>query len=291
MEEGKANLPSLSPFTGLSDIIKRKKEDLTIKGCSKPKKPKKKTKKEVKAEEEASIETALDDIVDKYIQPEVKKATYDKKTKQDPDCSKNLPIPKKPKRRRKPKQHVGTMAIQVDEELSHQPSPKKRKKETPIKNEADRKRVALLTSYGKNEWLGPYLKDNHSFDLDPQKLRKLKGSKLEELLGDVEDVLSNKSNSALGDGVVRQAMYQLETIVDHKTRFKVQGTTDKCFQNDHWRFLLERVKMKHGIGFGKMDPVSELSLITFQTASLVHYNNVMSTPTTDLDMEVTLDPQ
>lgn len=291
MEE-KAKAPSLSPFTGLSDIIKRKKDEVIAK---KEPKPKKKTKKERKEEEkkqqeEASLDAALDDIVSTYIKPHAKKAKYDKETKQTPGFEKDIPIPKKPKRRRRPKQHVGTMTQQVDEEVASQPPPSKKQKHNPIKNDEDRRRIALLTSYGKNEWLGPYLRDNHSFDLDPTKLRRLKGQKLEELLGDVEDVLANKSNSALGDGVVRQAMYQLEAIVDHKTRFKIQGTTDRCFENDHWRFLLERVKMKHGVGFGQMDPVSELSLITFQTASLMHYTNVMSTPSTDLDVEVTLEP-
>jgi hypothetical protein len=265
------NAPALSPFTGLSDIVNRKKEDLN----AKPKKTKKKIKQDKQDEKKKQQEdAALDEIVDAYVVPKTKRQ----------------PIPTKPKRKRKPpKKHVGTMALQVDTEMVEEPKNKRQRPAPPAKSEEDRRTIALLTSYGKNSWLGPYLKDSHSFDLSPQKLRKLKGNKLEELLADVEAVLSNKSNSALGDGVVRQFMYQAEAIIDHKTRFKVDGTTEKCFENDHWRFLLERVKMKYGVGFGKMDPISELTLVTFQTASLMHYNNAMCTPQTDLEEKITLE--
>ena len=163
---------------------------------------------------------------------------------------------------------------------------KKTKPKEKKRSDDDRRHIALLTEYGKNEWLGPYLKDNHGFDLEPTKLRKLSGPKLEELLEDVEQVLANKSNSAIGDGVVRGTMYQLEMLASARTPYQIQGTTDRCFENDHWRFLLERVKMKYGVGFGALDPVAELSLVTFQTAAMLHYTNSTSVPDTDLDVEI-----
>lgn len=219
--------PAMSPFTGLGDILKRKKEH------SKPKPKRQKT-----VTEEEPVEP-------KPIKPKL--------------------IKPKPK-----------------------PKPKPKKKETKLasRSSEDRRLIAILTSYGKNEWLGPYLRDNHDFDLSPAKLRKMSGDKLQELQADVEDVLANKSNSALGDGVVRQTMYQLEMLASLRSKWKIEGTTDKCFGNDHWRFLLERAKMKYDIGIGQLDPVAELSLVTFQTASMMHFQNSMSKPQTDLDAEV-----
>ena len=164
--------------------------------------------------------------------------------------------------------------------------PKKQKttkQEEKKRSEKDRKSIALLTQYGKNEWLGPYLKDSHGFDLTPVKLRKFSASRLAETLADVEEVLANKSNSAIGDGLVRGTMYQLEMMAATKTKFNLVGTTDRCFENDHWRFLLERIKMQYGVGFGKMDPVAELTMITFQTAAMLHYSNSIQVPETDLD--------
>lgn len=179
-----------------------------------------------------------------------------------------------------------TKANESKDKKPDRDKPKKEHK-TKTRTPEDRKLIALLVAYGRNEWLGPYLKNNHGFDnLEPAKLRKLKPAKLQELLEDVEQVLANKTNDALGNGLVRGAMYNLEHIVDAKTSYKIVGTTDKCFENDHWRFLLERCKMKYKVGFGTMDPVAELSLVTFQSAAMMHYKNLMETPTTDLDEQI-----
>jgi hypothetical protein len=190
----------------------------------------------------------------------------------------------------------------TQQEQQPEPEPKPRPKPKPKKKKQDQKKlagrkpedrrlIAILTAFGKNEWLGPYLLDSHDFDLTPAKLRRMSGTKLAELHDDVEDVLANKSNSALGDGVVRQTMHLLEGLAMMRTKYQIEGTTDKCFQNDHWRFLLERTKMKYGIGVGNLDPVAELSLITFQTASMLHFQNAMSTPTINLDEEVEMIPE
>lgn len=173
---------------------------------------------------------------------------------------------------------------------------KRQKKEEDAEKKAKKGRtpeeskcISLLTAYGKNEWLGPYLKDSHEFDLRPTTLRKMSLKKLEETVDDVELVLANKTNSAIGDGAVRAAMYQLEMLAADRTSFNPEGTTDKCFANDHWRFLLERAKLKYGFNISKMDPVLELSLITFQTAAMMHYSNALQVPKTDLDVEVKLE--
>jgi hypothetical protein len=188
-----------------------------------------------------------------------------------------IPEKKKHRKHRKQSKKLDREKHSVSyEEASDAPPPS-------TTREKDRAKVALLCAYGANEWLGPYLRDTHAFDLDPVKLRKLKGAKLDELVNEVEDVLANKSNNAIGDGLVRGSLEFLEKVIDSKTPFKVNGTIDKCFANDHWRFLLERTKLKYGFNLGGLDPVSELSLVTFQTAAMMHYQNKFNTPTTNLD--------
>ena len=171
--------------------------------------------------------------------------------------------------------------------VTRAPPRKKQKSGAKLKKRTEdaRKAVLLLTEYGKNEWLGPYLQDSHGFELAPVKLRRMTNSKLVDLVEEVESVLANKTNSAIGDGAVRGAMYQLEMLAESKSRFRIGGATDRCFENDHWRFLLERVKLQYGIGFGHMDPITELTFVTIQTAAMMHYSNSLQEPTTNLDEE------
>lgn len=244
---------------------------------------------ETQAETQTDVKTELSPFTGLNLIAERKKNKRNGKQKEQ---KVKQPVPVKPIKLKKRKELKQELVEEVAAVSESRPLKKRKKGSNHTekeRNPADRKIIALLTGYGKNEWLGPYLKDNHGFDLVPSKLRKLSSVKLEDMLGDVEDVLANKSNSALGDGVVRQTMYQLEAMAMMKSRFKVAGTTDRCFENDHWRFLLERVKMKYGVGFGKMDPVAELSLVTFQTASMLHYTNSMATPKTNLEEEIVTD--
>lgn len=221
------------------------------------------------------------------------------------DVEQLVPVQKtKPKRKRKKtkkevvedeeldKTLTGLIKGYEQEEEQRQPDPeppKKRKKRTPKVAEVkkgDDRQVQLLAAYGTNEVLGPYLTKNQGFDLRPAKLRLLSKEKLDELAVDIEMVLANKGNSAMTDSMIRQTMKGLEDIVTWQTKYKINGTTDKCFDNDHWRFLLERVKTKYGIGLMGMDPVTELSLVTFQTAALMHVHNKATTPETDLEAPI-----
>lgn len=216
-----------------------------------------------------------------------------------PSSSPSLPVPPKPKRIRKPKPKalpppppdvdvIEPQPPEEPEEEEQRPAKRARtSRKKPVdlstRDDEDRKTIALLTAYGANVILGPYLRDVHAIKLDPAKLRSMSKAKLEELLADVEDVLANKGNSAIADALVRQALSTLEALVEYRAGLLVKGTTDTCFENEHWRFLLERAKMKHGIGYGKLDPVIELSLITFQTGALVHAKRSMETCKTDLE--------
>lgn len=172
------------------------------------------------------------------------------------------------------------------------PSKKKnvKKKEKKVDPEHERL-VNLLSGYGRGKILGPFLKSDYSQSLDRQKLRKLKVDRLQEIEEDVEDILQNHSNVAMGDAIVRQGMQTLENIVDTQTRLRVgkgpnhKGTTATCFDNERWAFLLERCKIRAGLHQTSLDPAAELTLITLQTAWMVHEAN-SNTPGTDLTVKI-----
>jgi hypothetical protein len=152
------------------------------------------------------------------------------------------------------------------------------------RDDEHRKVIAQLAAYGSNEVLGPHLTQKEAFDLSPKKLRGLTKKQAVDLLEDVEDTLANSSHQALADHAVREGMILVERALHDRSRFKVSGTTEHCFANQHWRFLLERAKIKYGIGLGNLDPVAELALVTVSTATLMHNKNVASTGTIDLSV-------
>lgn len=172
-------------------------------------------------------------------------------------------------------------------------APRKKKEDDDEKIEKKTQRhldlIRILSAYSRNDILGPHLVAE-GIKLDPKKLRRATEKKLEDLLEEVDETLLNKSNSMVTDSVIKTGMYQLESIVHSQSRFKVVGSTNKCFDNEHWRFLLERVKMKHGIGVMKLDPLTELSLLTLQTSALIHAQNALSEmePEEKIDLSVTI---
>ncbi len=214
----------------------------------------------------------------------------------------SLPKPKPAKRKKKETKSVLPSLIPIAEQPDEKreegagaqpddeprPPPTKRSKrakdlDLKERDDEDRKNIALLTAYGKNALLGPYLASDHGMKFDPPKLRKLSKEKLKEQIEDVETILSNKSTAAISDGAVRYSMYMLESIMEQRAELLVKGTTDKCFEDEHWKFLLERAKMKYGLGFGKIDPVAELSLVTFQTGYMMHMSRDLQTPKIDMN--------
>lgn len=149
----------------------------------------------------------------------------------------------------------------------------------------------LLCAYGESKVLGKYLSDN-GYVLTTTRLRKLSKAKLQAELDEIELLLNNRSNGSLVDEGIRRAMEMLERSVEARTRMKLKGTTNACFENDRWRFLLERVRLKYKIGIGSMDPIVELSLSTAQTAMLVsmHNEHLGGVPQTDLYATTNVEP-
>ncbi len=160
------------------------------------------------------------------------------------------------------------------------------KKAKKARDEEHRRAIAQLSAYASNEVLGPYLREKEAYDLGPRHLRSLTKNQAVDLVTNIEESLANGSHQALADHGVRQAMIVVENALHNRSRFKVGGTTEKCFANQHWRFLLERAKIKYGVGLGNLDPVAEMALITVSTSLLVHNQNVATTGTIDIDKPV-----
>lgn len=252
--------PILDPFDGISELVAASSRDIPLAGADDKGQPRQKRQVPPVPLFDAEVDADLDALLNSFKRP--------------------APLPDKAPASKKRKKNKAK---------TEPTPPEKVEKPQRKRNEDDRRTLALLTSYGENPFLGPYLCDNQNFDLRPTSLRKLSKNKLFDMLEDVEDVLANKTNSVLGDSMIRGGMQMLEKVAAKKTPLRLEGTTDKCFANDHWRFLLERCKVQYGIGFGKLDPVAELSLITFQTASMIHMQNAFSVPSINLDETVAED--
>lgn len=147
---------------------------------------------------------------------------------------------------------------------------------------------AALVAYGKNNTLNEYLNEM-KFNLDPGRLRKMTKAKLREELEDVESNLANYGEAHLFNSSLKQGMTWMERVVHNRTKLKIAGTTDDCFENKEWVFQLERLKMKYRIGIGgTRHPAIELALITAYTAHIRNAGFLNPVPQTQLDVEVEL---
>jgi hypothetical protein len=174
------------------------------------------------------------------------------------------------------------------EEIVKEPPKKRQRKPKAVeaeefeqRDEQDKELITMLSTYGSNAVLGPYL-SSCKLHLDVASLRKKSKQKLESLLEDVEHALATKTNSGVIDKVIQEGMRSIEAVVENQSQMLVVGTTDACFSNEHWIFLLERCKVKHGLGKLNMDPALELTLATATAASIVHTKRTIETPKTDL---------
>ena len=101
-------------------------------------------------------------------------------------------------------------------------------------------------------------------------------------------LLSNKSNNNILDIATEGGLNFIETIISAKTKFKINGTTAKLFQDEHFLDLLELLKLKYNVPTLKLDPAVEILFIVLQTGFIQYQTNtVLSkfTSHTNLDEE------
>ena len=151
------------------------------------------------------------------------------------------------------------------------------------------KLIYQIQHFSKNKRFGEYLKNECKHNFDENYLRKLSIDELKLELEKQSIALSNKNNNSLIDSSLEKFIEFIENIVHNKTKYKIKGTTQKLFADDHFLDVLEIIKLKYNIPFLKMDPMLEISLIILQTAFIQHQANSFMTgfkPSVDLDEEI-----
>jgi hypothetical protein len=151
--------------------------------------------------------------------------------------------------------------------------------------------IYKIQKYGNSKRFGDFLRKECKFKYDDASLRKLSVQELQFEYAKQESALGGKSNGTLVDNGIKHTAMLVETMVCNKTPLQVKGTVDKCWTDDHFLDLLERVKLKYSVSpLEKMDPVIECSFILFQTGLLMHkQNTMMQGGKTDMTRSVNVD--
>jgi hypothetical protein len=149
--------------------------------------------------------------------------------------------------------------------------------------------IFRIQFYGNNKRFGSYLKEECNLNFNES---HLKGMSIEELQLQIEKInllLSNKSNNNVVDMIGEGGLTFLENIITNKTKYKINGTTNKLFKDEHFLDLLELLKLKYNLPTIKLDPAVEILFLVVQTAFLTHQmNSVLDqfSSSTNLDEEV-----
>jgi hypothetical protein len=131
-----------------------------------------------------------------------------------------------------------------------------------------------IQAYGNNQRFGAYLKKNGGNYKDSY-LKKLSVEDLKLELEKQELILSNKTNNGILDTGIKNGLKIGENLVHNTTKYKVKGTTQELYGNEHYLDLVERCKMKYCNVSIKLDPLLETALVIGQTAVMVHGRNSM----------------
>lgn len=144
--------------------------------------------------------------------------------------------------------------------------------------------LSTLCEYRDNSVLGPFL-EKRKFDLQMSKLNGMNNDILRAMLGQVECALGSTSVSPMIDSTVKYGLGITEMLMCKKVA-NIKGFSDNLFNDAQWRFLYERVKMKHA-GFDvNLDPLSQLLLSTMNVLVMTYKNNaLMPKSTLNFDME------
>jgi hypothetical protein len=147
------------------------------------------------------------------------------------------------------------------------------------------KLIYSIQHFGSNTRFGEYLKD-HGFKYDEIYLKKLSVEELKFELEKNYAAITNKNNNSFIDTGLEQFLNFIENIITNKTKYKINGTTKKLFENERFLDLLEILKLKYNIPFIKLDPIMEITLIVIQTAFMTHQmNNIVSSFKTSVDLD------
>ena len=174
--------------------------------------------------------------------------------------------PKKKKTRAKaaPEPDVATETKKLEKE---------RKKTAVEPSAEDEDRHNRLVLSAERYLLNPRFKDHlKKLGYKSTGLAKKNNEALEQMIRSMENSIVNRNNDGLSDHIIKAGMYFAETMATNLSggRVFVQGTTDICFASEQWLDTYECVKLKY-LTWSRMDPLSQLALMTLQTAGKVHF--------------------
>jgi hypothetical protein len=147
--------------------------------------------------------------------------------------------------------------------------------------------IHKIQLYGKNKRFARKLRESkHNFSISYLNKKNVTDLKLE--LERIDLTLASGQNSNIVDYGILHGLSFVEKIVNDRTNYKINGTVKKCFEDEYFLDVLERAKMKYGIGCLKMDPLMELSIFIAQTSLTVHHSNKFMSSLNDASKGVDL---
>lgn len=143
------------------------------------------------------------------------------------------------------------------------------------------KLLFLIKQYQNNERLGPAIKGA----VDLSGLGKLKVKELRNKVEQIDMALANHMNGGMVNGMVKQSLLALESYVTNNYNYNITGTTTTLWGDDHFLFLMERAKFKHGLNWApEIDPLLELAILIYTTMQACHSSNKLKEVATSVDM-------
>lgn len=133
-------------------------------------------------------------------------------------------------------------------------------------------KILCIRAHLTNDHLGPVLKDR-GVAYSEARLRKMDEEELLLVEAEIDQVLSSQSFDLVGDFMLKGGLEAIETWVSKLTPLRPDGATQRCFEKKAFLFSLERCKLKYLLQFGRVDPLTECTMMIGQAYWQMHLLN------------------
>ena len=159
------------------------------------------------------------------------------------------------------------------EVIEHENKPANIEIDDKIKKEGEDKQTLIMTilRYQDSKRFSDYLK-KHALITKPEALDKKEIKQLKELLVRIRFCLSNRGASSLIDDFIKAGLSGAEALISTKTKYKITGMTEICFNDEEWLDCYELCKLEY-LSFGYIRPELRLLLATLRIGSTCHVIN------------------
>lgn len=151
-----------------------------------------------------------------------------------------------------------------------------KQKKTPENIKEHQEHVLMLSRYGTSERFSKYLK-GLSFDLAPNKLKKMELEELKELLQRVRTSINNKNTTGVFQEFAIGGVQMIEGISVNTAlnkKIKIKGLS-KALQNDHvFMDLLEQIQLENQ-NLAYVSPYTRLVYTILMTSMRIHSINIL----------------